>query len=557
VRVYRVEIGPDGKTLLTAALSAQGKQGSLRLWDFATGEPIGEPWDNESVGVAAFSPDGKTLLVARDKEPLTARLIDVPTARQVGDELPFRSPVIGAVFRSDSKSVLLLTADGEARLLSTETAQLVPFEGDRGRWTVGLDGTVLHTADGRTRLIDGGTGEAAGEAFPGQAAPLASLQFALNPADRTVLADLADGTVRLWRLPPPAAVIRQPAGMMIAAGFTADGRGLPTANPAAEVYRLDAATGKALGEPWTIRPGGLARAFSPDAKTAWVTHEREALFGSDWVRLWDVTARKPIGPRLPHAAYFGFSPDGGVAFAHVGGEKEDETHLLDAATGKALGRPLRHPNGPYFTSVAVAPGGKAVLTGHADGSLRLWDAETGDAELLADRHERGEQTWRVGGAFAPDGRTFAVTDPGGVGVRLWDAARRKPLAEPLRHPGEVRSVTFSPDGKVLLCVAKDEAHFWDVATGKRLGPSRRPPHALHVMSAAFSPDGRKYVLGGSTGCALVGDAPAPLEGDPERLRLWAEVSTGSELDAGGAVVELGAKAWRERWKRLQKLGGPP
>jgi hypothetical protein len=43
----------------------------------------------------------------------------------------------------------------------------------------------------------------------------------------------------------------------------------------------------------------------------------------------------------------------------------------------------------------------------------------------------------------------------------------------------------------------------------------------------------------------------------KRLRLWVEVATGLELDAGGAVIDLDARAWRERWNRLQKLGGPP
>jgi RNA polymerase sigma factor (TIGR02999 family) len=39
--------------------------------------------------------------------------------------------------------------------------------------------------------------------------------------------------------------------------------------------------------------------------------------------------------------------------------------------------------------------------------------------------------------------------------------------------------------------------------------------------------------------------------------LWVEVGTGYELDSGGAVLELDAKTWYERYERLQKLGGPP
>jgi hypothetical protein len=48
-----------------------------------------------------------------------------------------------------------------------------------------------------------------------------------------------------------------------------------------------------------------------------------------------------------------------------------------------------------------------------------------------------------------------------------------------------------------------------------------------------------------------------MEGEAERIRLWIELTAGLELDDGGAVVQLDAHAWRERWERLQKLGGAP
>jgi hypothetical protein len=76
------------------------------------------------------------------------------------------------------------------------------------------------------------------------------------------------------------------------------------------------------------------------------------------------------------------------------------------------------------------------------------------------------------------------------------------------------------------------------------------------MTAAFRPDG-KAVLAGTQNRAHLWTVPAPLAGGAARIRLWVEVCTGLELDAGGAVLELGAAAWRGRWERLQKLGGPP
>ena len=49
---------PDGKTVLTGSVD-----GTARLWDAATGQPIGPPLPHQSgVWAVAFSPDGKTVL---------------------------------------------------------------------------------------------------------------------------------------------------------------------------------------------------------------------------------------------------------------------------------------------------------------------------------------------------------------------------------------------------------------------------------------------------------------------------------------------------------------
>jgi hypothetical protein len=49
----------------------------------------------------------------------------------------------------------------------------------------------------------------------------------------------------------------------------------------------------------------------------------------------------------------------------------------------------------------------------------------------------------------------------------------------------------------------------------------------------------------------------PLDASAARVALWAVVATGAELDADGVVRLLDARAWQERKKRLEELGGPP
>ena len=58
----------------------------------------------------------------------------------------------------------------------------------------------------------------------------------------------------------------------------------------------------------------------------------------------------------------------------------------------------------------------------------------------------------------------------------------------LRHDAQVRTVEFSPDGRLLVTASDDRTvRVWDVASGVQL---RRFAHPRPVRSARFSPDGR-------------------------------------------------------------------
>lgn len=103
-------------------------------------------------------------------------------------------------------------------------------------------------------------------------------------------------------------------------------------------------------------------------------------------------------------------------------------------------------------------------------------------------------------AFSPDGRILATvtgtTYPGSRGaVQLWDVARHMPIGGALAVPVAVSSVSFSPDGKMLAVgSASGGTQLWGVASRQLIAvlPAVR---GYEVTSVAFSPDGKTLAAG--------------------------------------------------------------
>jgi hypothetical protein len=172
--------------------------------------------------------------------------------------------------------------------------------------------------------------------------------------------------------------------------------------------------------------------------------------------------------------------------------------LWDAATRRVLRELAAHQSG--VTCVALAPDGKALAAGGADGCVRLWDP--GDGRLIAELP--GHAGGVTGLAFGCDGLVLASAGRDAA-LRLWDRDRRKELKRVTGHTGAVRAVAFAPDSRFVASGGEDQTvRLWETVSGHEVACLRG--HAAVVTAVAYAPDGRTLASGGWDGVVFHWDA---------------------------------------------------
>jgi WD40 repeat protein/serine/threonine protein kinase len=342
--------------------------------------------------------------------------------------------------------------------------------------------------------------------------------------------------------------------------LSADGKKLLTAHSDHSLRLWDVGTGKDLHTFTGHTQPIAAVAISPDGRLAISGGGTQPKLGPPAgvdaaIRVWDLEGLQPRGQWQPSdndkegggaLTRLAFSPDGKQAVSF----HQSVPRIWEVATGKQRTFTVK---GDVAECAALSPDGTQLALGTRAGKVFLLDATTGAVV----REMGGQRGWVRYVTFTPDGRR--VVAAGGEGapagpdgrypIHVWDAADGRPLHAFPGHTKPVRRLAVTGEGQVLYSAGQDGAVWrWDLGPSPQASPSPGPVTgggralslpAQEVGLAAFSPDGKRLVIGGA------------------KLRLW-DVEQDKEVHAFGGPRFLAVRdlAWSADGRRVL-VGGVP
>ncbi|MFF3940365.1 AAA family ATPase [Streptomyces phaeofaciens] len=544
---------PDDRALVVSG----GEDGTVRVWDLATGQRVGKPMTGHSGHVASVAavmlPDGRAWAVSGGQDG-TVRVWDVDTGQSVcviqADHGDF--PKVAAVVLPDGRALAVSGGyDGTVRVWDLATGQRVgkPMTGHRG-WVLSVTTVVLPDGpawavsggqDGTVRVWDLAKMRHAGKPMAGIDEWVVDVAAAVRP-DGSMLAVSGGrhGTVQVWDLMARRAVsfpsqLWGPTHQVpmlpghtkriraVAALAFPDGRALAVSASEDETVRTwNLATGQKVGTPLTGHDDWAAAASAVvlrNGRALTVTGGRDGA-----VRAWDLAATQPADTSLSQVRSGVLSvatvvlPDG-RALALGGGMSG--VQVWDLATGQGIVTHLTS-TGPAWVRVGsvatvVAHGRPLAVASDDSGIVWVWDLET---NKLVGKIRANDGTWvrAVSAIVVPDGRALAVSAGAGGRVRVWDLATGQEVGAPLTghgHSVDAVSAMVMPDGRALAVSGgwDGTVRVWDLAAGREaVSPVTGHDGVVEAVSAVVLPDGRALaVSGGYDGTVRVWDLAAGRE----------------------------------------------
>jgi WD40 repeat protein len=318
--------------------------------------------------------------------------------------------------------------------------------------------------------------------FPGH--PGGAYFAAFSPDGKRIVTGGADNIARIWDVASGALLseLRGHTNGVTGADFSPDSKRLCTLSHYEETARgWDIATTNLLFE--IRQPRLLGIEFSHDGKYILGVGDQEdavlydAVTGQRSHPVASTYAQMRGGSSVVAAA---FNPDGQrVALVDWG------PAVCETRSGKCLFELDGHTN--QVRDISYSPDGNWLVTASEDSTARIWRADTGK-RIAVLQHDAGVFV----ATFSPNGKWMATGDDQQV-IRIWETGSWTKLAEIDIKPKLLLGFNFSPNGKCLVTVSRDEhsTDVWETTTGTRI--AELTGHTGPIRFPRFSPDGQRIV----------------------------------------------------------------
>jgi WD40 repeat protein len=292
----------------------------------------------------------------------------------------------------------------------------------------------------------------------------------------------ADGEVKLWRIPN---VAFSPSVTRVEENQARESRPEESNPPSSEEE----------GEPWDRTADGAVE-LRGEAANLWVRHTRTGRRvtvalednGQDMMTMASLAPDGKTGvfsafqggsskaaygacifstedgrllsPILPHSvcSQARFTADGKQVFTVGGGQ----IVFWDAATFQRTGKVFAHSR---VSSAGLITGGQQIVSASEDGSIRLWDLDSGTLlhSLDPDPSWKHSEDSHCPPAVSQDGRRLAAAYA--TSFVIWDLASGRPLSDPIACGAQIRRLEFRDGGSshVAAELANGTTIHWDQA----------------------------------------------------------------------------------------------
>ena len=398
--------------------------GAVEVWETASGLSVhtfdGEP-KGDGLYAGAFSGEKQVITVGED-----IQLRDIPTGKLARRTRGTRAIDTKTVGFSKDSAHLWVASKTEAQIWDAHAGQpirrfaLREFDHEQVA-KPSPDGNYLVTGhdDGTVKFNDIANG--------GKPRLIAAHKSPVNFVSFSETGDLlitagADGSARVWRV-ETGELLKTLSGHQGPVGYasiSADGRLILTGSK--EI------------------PGRMEEDF-------------------DTVHVWDFESQREIS-RFDRSDYswFGFTPEGHRVIGQV------NLYSLVNVWDPLLQDDITQYEVKIWRGLGFAPDGKHAIGNANDGSVVVWDIDTGKVT----KRFTGHTDLVVSVDFSPDG-TQLVTASNDRTARIWDWATEHEVALLKAHDNDVRVARYSQDGRMIATAGNDHTVWlWDAKAGNPL-----------------------------------------------------------------------------------------